>query len=336
MNSHAYTVENIMSTFPDVLRHDPQMLAMGKTIATLMVRYRADLESALHILTNIDNLPEDVLDSLAYDFKVDWYNYDYPVNVKRALLKTSPYVHRHLGTRAAVETAVRALYPDSILEEWFEYGADPYHFRILADINSPQAAVDHGELLWAVYFYKSLRSRPDGVFYRSHVTFCIRCTAGWTAYSGRLCGTYPYAAKHGFINREGIEIETAAHGAGYTSPLTDMLDAGTYPAPATYGDISHEGIGVKVDAQGAGYAAPRTDTLDAGTHPGISRYGEISAAGVDVAVSAEGYTHGSTPAGIVPGIATEGSIEAGGFHATADGFGFGYNAPLCGSTPGSL
>ena len=39
-----------------------------------------------------------------------------------------------LGTRAAVETAIRAIYPKTEVKEWFEYeGGKPYHFKLFID-----------------------------------------------------------------------------------------------------------------------------------------------------------------------------------------------------------
>ena len=34
------------------------------------------------------------------------------------------------GTKWAVETALSAIYPDSVVQEWFEYNGEPYTFRL--------------------------------------------------------------------------------------------------------------------------------------------------------------------------------------------------------------
>lgn len=43
----------------------------------------------IHVYTAIDSLPEDLLDVLAVQFKVDWYRDDYPVETKRRVIKTA-------------------------------------------------------------------------------------------------------------------------------------------------------------------------------------------------------------------------------------------------------
>ena len=75
----------------------------------------SEIEKAA-IYPRIDELDEALLDILAYDFKVDWYGYDYPLETKRALLKSSFYIHRHLGTKGAVEAAIQSVYPKSIVK----------------------------------------------------------------------------------------------------------------------------------------------------------------------------------------------------------------------------
>ena len=71
-----------------------------------------------------------------------------------------------MGTKAAVETAIRAIYPLTTVEEWFEYGGEPYHFRLNIDITSDSGdRARQKRVLERLNFYKSLRSHNDGVRY---------------------------------------------------------------------------------------------------------------------------------------------------------------------------
>lgn len=83
------------------------------------------------LLANIDKLPEDVLDELAVDLHIDWYDANADIDVKRNLIKNSDKVHMYLGTPFAVEQVVQDYFGDGVVEEWFEYGGDPYHFRVV-------------------------------------------------------------------------------------------------------------------------------------------------------------------------------------------------------------
>lgn len=164
-NTHGLTAENLLRTLPEVLRNDRSMAALAASIADVLAARPAEIQQ-LMIYSRIGELPEDLLDILAYDFKVDWWDGDYTLEEKRQTLKDSWRVHRMLGTKAAVETAISAIYPETQVSEWFEYGGAPFHFRLLID--STYEGVDpakHQRVLDRVEYYKNLRSVLDEVEY---------------------------------------------------------------------------------------------------------------------------------------------------------------------------
>ena len=108
--SNTPTAEEFLRALPPVLRNDSRMIALGQVVAEELSDRMSEIEKAA-IYPRIDELDEALLDILAYDFKVDWYGYDYPLETKRALLKSSFYIHRHLGTKGAVEAAIQSVYP---------------------------------------------------------------------------------------------------------------------------------------------------------------------------------------------------------------------------------
>ena len=99
MTNHGITSENLMRTLPDVLRNDKNTRALAQVIADALSARNEEIDR-LRIYTQIDNLPEELLDILAHDFKVDWYGYDYGIEAKRALIKDSFQVHRSWYSRA--------------------------------------------------------------------------------------------------------------------------------------------------------------------------------------------------------------------------------------------
>ncbi len=159
------TRENLMRIFPPALTRDPAMVARANAIAELLTARLAEIDRA-RIIANIDGLDEAVLDILARDFKVDWWDADYSLEEKRRTLKSSWRVHKTLGTKAAVETAISAIYPRTTVLEWWEYGGEPYHFRL--DINITNDSINSEKqrrVLERLNYYKSLRSHNDGVTY---------------------------------------------------------------------------------------------------------------------------------------------------------------------------
>lgn len=166
MNKHyAITADNLLRTLPRVLREDESMRALASAIADVLASRTAEIDG-LRIYSRIDELPEEMLDILAYDFKVDWWDADYSVEEKRATLKGNWRVHRTLGTKAAVETAISAIYSDTKVQEWFEYGGEPYHFRLLLDATYENIDPEkHQRVLEKVSYYKNLRSVLDELEY---------------------------------------------------------------------------------------------------------------------------------------------------------------------------
>ena len=94
MSNHGLTADNMMQQFPIALQKDPKTVALGQAIAKVMESRQDEIDS-LRIYTRIDELPEWLLDILARDFAVDWYDRSYTLEEKRKTIKDSFYVHRH-------------------------------------------------------------------------------------------------------------------------------------------------------------------------------------------------------------------------------------------------
>lgn len=83
------------------------------------------------IRTQIDNLPEHILDEIALSKNIFWYDAKANIIVKRNLIKSSEKVFRYLGTNYAIEQVIKDYFSDGEIQEWYEYGGDPFHFRVL-------------------------------------------------------------------------------------------------------------------------------------------------------------------------------------------------------------
>ncbi len=169
-NQYGLTTTNLLRTLPDALKSDKGMVAVATVIADELTRHLQSIDKA-NLYSRIDELPEDLLDIMAKDFKVDWWDGEYTIEEKRATLKNHWRVHKILGTKAAVEMAISAIYPDTQVSEWFEYGGEPFHFRLLVD--ATYESVDrekHARVLERINFYKNLRSVLDEVEYFANST----------------------------------------------------------------------------------------------------------------------------------------------------------------------
>ena len=159
------TPENLFAVYPLRLKDGKETRAVGKALSALLAG-RARMLEKLLIYPAIDRLDEELLDILAYDFKVDWWNPDYTLEEKRRVLRDSWYVHRHMGTRAAVETALKAVYRDAAILEWFEYGGRPGYFRLWTDVtNEDFIPALRREILRRMNYYKRLGAHLEDAGY---------------------------------------------------------------------------------------------------------------------------------------------------------------------------
>ena len=129
MSNHSLSEQNLMATLPQVLRDDVNMAALASSISSILVKRREEIRRVA-FYSRIDELPEDLLDILANDFKVDWWDQSYSLEKKRQLLKNSWRVHRIIGTKAAVVSVLSDIYTDFRIYEWWEYGGKPHCFKV--------------------------------------------------------------------------------------------------------------------------------------------------------------------------------------------------------------
>lgn len=153
---------NFADYLPDVLKHDPKMKSLAEAVSEQFIKISKNIDSVL-IYSRIDELPEELIDILAYDMHVDWYDYSFPLNIKKAVLKSSVKVHKKMGTKYAVETALKALYPKSKIEEWFEYGGEPYHFRVILNAENENIQINMKDIEKEIRMYKRLSAHLDSI-----------------------------------------------------------------------------------------------------------------------------------------------------------------------------
>lgn len=117
--------------------------------AVFRERRKKELEAAerLKIYTDIDRADEAVLDILAVQFRVDWYDTSYPIETKRRIIKTALEVRRYCGTEWAVQKALSSIYPNVKISEWYDYGGRPGYWRMNVDITDDGAITTHRKKL---------------------------------------------------------------------------------------------------------------------------------------------------------------------------------------------
>ena len=290
---------DFLTTFPPALRQDESMLALGRLIAEELHITAVETEKNI-IYANIDTLSETWLDILAYDLHVDWYNYDYPIEAKRAIIKDSVRVHQKLGTKAAVEMALGGIHPQSEIEEWFTYGGKPYRFRIVLDTTHSRVEADYEEIVKTVDIYKRLTAHLDGLYYQCSMCVVIMPRTEYFLFSvpmtGQIkAGTEPYRNTVGAVENTVISINAKA--AGY---LAEAVRTGTKPDRNIVFSTHDSEVVTDSDTKGYRFTSNQTGEATTGTTPYNSTMGAVESEDVTATAAGQGYKFLSDLAGTNP------------------------------------
>ena len=153
---------------PSSIRDDPQVISACEAIdAELRAIYdcTASVPGGILFWPFVDQQVPPLLDMLMWEMHVDvWQNIEgdpLTTEKKQELLNESIDWHRHKGTKWVVNQMLKVVFQQGRVTEWFEYGGQPYFFRIVTEdeIVDPVAL---GSVIDAIYAVKNVRSWLDG------------------------------------------------------------------------------------------------------------------------------------------------------------------------------
>lgn len=164
----------------------PPSIAYDKTVQNIVQAINEKLQlinrqtELILLLPRLDELPETLVDELAWQYHVDFYDYTADIDKKRALVRNAIAWHRYKGTPAAVEEVCTAVFKSAKVFEWFQYGGEPYHFqvRLIEEGVPDEKVIDNLER--AIKVTKNTRSWLDGLsFYRELLATIYLAKAMW-------------------------------------------------------------------------------------------------------------------------------------------------------------
>lgn len=102
-----------------------------------------------------------LVDELAWQFHCDYYDANADIETKKAVVKQSIKIHQKKGTPQAVIDLMQTAFPSNThLYEWYQYGGEPYHFKIVTSSLNGVKLKQFNDALKSV---KNARSYCDGV-----------------------------------------------------------------------------------------------------------------------------------------------------------------------------
>lgn len=178
---------DLTQTFPNALQYDERMVAWAKVMAGALQNIAAG-DRDVGIYYRLNELDEFMLDILAGELHIDWYDFTYDIETKREVIANSVKVHKMLGTRAAVDTVLHAIFQEDFeLEEWWQYNGKPYTFRINVDVSERGLkAEEHKAAVRSITLTKNLRSHLEGMNYQADYTPGALYAGAWSGIVNRV------------------------------------------------------------------------------------------------------------------------------------------------------
>lgn len=276
------TDARLTDALPKTLAEQPWVQALAEASRKMRRRVMAYADRT-RLFCDIDEASEEALDALAVELQTPLYKNDYPLTVKRQIVKNSMLYYIRSGTRGAVEELLADIYQGAEVEEWFEYGGEPNYFRVAIDISRttvPVAEMTPAELESWLYSVKRASSTLESLSYMIRHAITIGCKVEAFLQSppecGTLeCGTYPEASTLGWS--AGAWLQIAGRADAY---LVSPPECGTVP------EISTVGWSIDASISQAGSVAeafviepPEAGTSEAGEKPLTATLGQSLEAG---------------------------------------------------------
>lgn len=271
------TDARLTDALPKTLAEQPWVQALAEASRKMRRRVMAYADRT-RLFCDIDEASEEALDALAVELQTPLYKNDYPLTVKRQIVKNSMLYYIRSGTRGAVEELLADIYQGAEVEEWFEYGGKPNYFRVAIDISRttvPVAEMAPAELESWLYSVKRASSALESLSYMIRHAITIGCKVEAFLQSppecGTLeCGTYPEASTLGWS--AGAWLQIAGRADAY---LVSPPECGTVP------EISTVGWSIDAAISQAGSVAeafviepPEAGTAEAGEKPLTATLGQ--------------------------------------------------------------
>lgn len=108
---------------------EPEVQAIGYAIMLANRKTIEQIEKSM-VYAGIDALPEKILDVLAIEMRAQYYEQELDIEQKRRIIKNTLYLYSKAGTKDAVSQMIEQVFGGGVMQEWFEYGGEPYHFKV--------------------------------------------------------------------------------------------------------------------------------------------------------------------------------------------------------------
>ncbi len=150
----------IAQILPNCLKIKPDVKAISYAIKNAVGKVIA-YSKLICVYSAIDTIPEKILDLLAVELRSQYYDDSLNVTKKRKIIKNTLLWYKTAGTPSAVQELIETVFEVGEVQEWFEYGGNPYRFKVVTNVGPEyESIIEFEKILKKV---KNIRSHLDSV-----------------------------------------------------------------------------------------------------------------------------------------------------------------------------
>lgn len=113
---------------------DEKLKALDSVISFSLQLLQKYLDN-VNFTVNMDNLPENIIDYLACEYRTPYYDEALDLQTKRNLVKATMLTYQKIGTTNIIKEYLGTLKEDADIAEWYDYGGNPYNFNIFLNVS---------------------------------------------------------------------------------------------------------------------------------------------------------------------------------------------------------
>lgn len=175
---------------PPPLAGDERFQALGQLAARI-----SDIDLSPLLVYLVDTVNASALPNLAEQLHIlgEGWQFARDDDERRRLLKRAIELHRYKGTRWAIQQVLETLALSGQISEWFQYGGQPYYFKINVDLSTrgiDEATFD--AMVALITEYKNVRSHLELLILSLTNVSPVPAYAAATL-TGEMATVYPYA-----------------------------------------------------------------------------------------------------------------------------------------------
>lgn len=153
---------------PQFILNDKNGYAVAKAIEAALQVFNNTVEQGLKCIADVKSMPEWRLDELAWEYNL-LYDESADIETKRQWIDEALLFYALSGTAAGIEKYLKAAFNTAMVEEWFAYGGDPFHFRVT--VSGQWSAESNAWAYETIERIKNVRSLLDSITFNSQTSY---------------------------------------------------------------------------------------------------------------------------------------------------------------------